>query len=96
MAEETKVTPEELKKLQEVQIKFTVLTRRFGELHFQKKLIDFEMAEVDEEMAKLEDERIQVMTELQTKYGAGSIDINTGLLVLAPTSPTTEAAVTPQ
>jgi len=93
---EQKITPEELKKIQDVQFKFTVLTRRFGELHFQKKLIDFEMAEVDDEMSKLEDDRLQVMNELQAKYGAGSIDINTGLLIPAPTSPTTEAAVTPQ
>ena len=95
MAEQN-ITPEELKKVQDVQIKFTVLTRRYGELHFQRKLVQLEMSDVDDQMEKLEDERIQVLGELQAKYGAGSIDINTGLLIPAPTSPTTEAAVTPQ
>jgi hypothetical protein len=69
------ILPEELKQIQDVQTKYTSLTRRYGELYFQNKFIAIEMQELDNEMINLENKRIEIMTTLQNKYGAGSIDV---------------------
>ena len=79
------ILPEELKQIQDVQTKFSQMTRKYGELHFQKKFIDAEMFDIDAEMINLENTRIELMTALQEKYGPGSIDVSNG--VFTPVSP---------
>jgi hypothetical protein len=82
------ILPEELKQVQDVQAQFSSLTRRYGELHFQKKFIDEEMVNIDEEMLNLETRRVEIMTNLQNKYGTGTIDVANGTFIPA-VSPTT-------
>jgi len=75
------IIPEELKQIQDVQTQFTILSRRYGELHFQKKIIDDEMLNIDDEMITLENKRTEIMTALQEKYGTGTINIVDGSFI---------------
>ena len=84
------ILPEELAGIRDVQAQFAALTRKYGELHFQKKFIEEEMINIDEEMVNLETARVKVMTVLQEKYGTGTIDVNTGAFVSV--SPVVEAS----
>ena len=78
------ILPEERTQIADIQKDYNMLTRRYGELYFQNKFIAVEMQEIDTEMTKVESKRIELMVALQEKYGAGSIDINTGAFIPAP------------
>ena len=83
MSEQVTLLPEEVTKLQSFQLRFRSLTSQYGEAYFQQKLIGNELKEIDSQMDLLEDERISYMQDLQTKYGVGTVNINSGEFVPA-------------
>lgn len=78
MAEVVKLSEEELNSLKNLQAKWNILTRQFGELHYQKKCVDNELVLVDQELDALEQSRIDIIQKLQNQYGQGSVDLDTG------------------
>lgn len=78
---EQKLLPEEQQKLLELQNRWTFLTRKYGELFYQSKLIQRELSKISDALDQLEDDRVTTINQLQTKYGAGQIDINNGVFV---------------
>jgi hypothetical protein len=78
MTQPVTLTPEEMQFLTSFQDRFNLITKRYGELMFQNKLLARELRSAEEEMDKIESDRIQMMENLQTKYGPGSIDLTTG------------------
>lgn len=77
-----KVSDEELAGLRGLQDQFDILTKKLGELHFQKKMIDRELVSVDSELDVLEANRVATVTRLQTEFGStGTINLATGEFV---------------
>lgn len=70
---------EELEKLKNLQDSYSQIVNRHGELHFQKKVIEMEQESLDNEYMKLLNDRENIVRELQSKYGQGFVDINTGV-----------------
>ena len=74
-----KASSEDIAALRTLSENWDVLTKRFGELHYQKKLVDNELKHVDSALDELEKERQSVVTSLQQQFGsAGTIDLTTG------------------
>jgi hypothetical protein len=79
MSEVRKATPEQLAHLRELQEKWDRLTKRYGELHFQEKLVKQEKDAVDTALEELEAERIAAVEKLQQDFGStGTINLQTG------------------
>jgi hypothetical protein len=77
--EHTKVSPEDLKVLQSLQETWELLTKRFGELHYEKKMVDTEMAAIDKAFDDLESKRSEVVNRLQSTFGkTGTVNLQTG------------------
>lgn len=79
------LSQEELQNLQSFQQNFANVTRQYGELVFQKKLVQQQLtgleqalSDLESQMDLIESNRLQTMQDLQEKYGDGSIDLQTG------------------
>jgi uncharacterized protein (DUF3084 family) len=85
MAKETKFTDEELKKIQEVQTGYQQKTALFGQISLQKfqvtrQLDSLQTAEknLQQEIIQLETDERELVKELNQKYGAGTLNPQTG------------------
>jgi len=85
MAEPIKFSEEEMGKIQEVQKEYQQKTAVFGQLSFQKFQIERQLetasnAEValKKEIIDLEQQERALVKELNDKYGAGTLDPQTG------------------
>ena len=87
MAEPIKLPDEELQLLVSLQAKWNELTKKFGELHFQRKGLEAELQITDEELDLLDQERVDVVKRLQDKYGQGVVNLATGEFI--PDAPLT-------
>jgi hypothetical protein len=73
------VSPEDLKRLRELQQTWELLTKRYGELHYEKKMVDAEMRRIDEGLDELEANRVDVVTRVQSTFGkSGTVNLQTG------------------
>ena len=78
-----KLPDDELTILVSLQNRWSELTRRYGELHYEMKVIDTNLVELDKE-------RFDVVTQMQEKYGVGEVNLLTGEFIPEPIStPTT-------
>lgn len=74
-----KLTDEELQKVKEFSDKYFANTQKYGELHYQRKLLNNEIELVEKDMELIDDERKQLTSQLSAKYGIGSVDLTTGI-----------------
>ena len=80
---------EEIQNLRVFQTEFHTLTKRYGEALFQIRLLSKEIQSIEVDMDVLENNRKQMMKSLQENYGAGTIELDTGMFV--PANNTDEA-----
>ena len=66
-----------------LQMRWESLTKRLGELHYSKILLDMEEQSLDKELRELEQDRRKVVEEFQEKYGLGDVDLDTGEFIPA-------------
>lgn len=78
MAEAIKLSEEEHSLLIGLQNRWEELKYRFGDLHYQKKSIKLELRQIDDSFEKLDAERLEVVKQLQDKYGVGHVNLLTG------------------
>ncbi len=85
MSKEVKFTDDELKKIQDVQTSYQQKTALFGQLSLQKFQVSRQLDNLDQAEENLRNEIIQLETderelvkELNQKYGAGTLDPQTG------------------
>ena len=85
MTKEVKFTDEELKKIKEIQSGYQQKTALFGQLSLQKfqvtrQLENIEAAEenLQKEIIQLETSERELVKELNQKYGAGTLNPQTG------------------
>ena len=81
--ENTKLTTEEVEKLQEIQQKNAAVASELGNLEITKLQVEARKAEVVEFFNKLKEEEQAFGKELSEKYGNGSIDLEKGEFIPA-------------
>ena len=84
--ENTKLTVEEIEKLQEIQQKNAAVATELGNLEITKLQVEARKAEVVEFFNKLKEEEQAFGKELSEKYGNGSIDLENGEFIPNPTA----------
>jgi hypothetical protein len=84
--ENTKLTVEEVEKLQEIQQKNAAVATELGNLEITKLQVEARKAEVVEFFNKLKEEEQTFGKELSEKYGNGSIDLEKGEFIPAPSA----------
>ena len=73
-----KLTDEEHAELVQLQASWNDLTKKYGELHYQKKLVDSDLVTIDAALDKLDTQRRDSVNRLQDKYGVGQVNLSTG------------------
>lgn len=84
--ENTKLTVEEIEKLQQIQQKNAAVATEFGNLEITKLQVEARKTEVVEFFNKLKEEEQTFGKELSEKYGNGSIDLEAGEFIPAPSA----------
>jgi len=84
--ENTKLTPEEVAKLQEIQQKNAAIVSELGNLEITKLQMENRRANAIEFLNSLREEEQTFGKELSDKYGNGSIDLENGEFIPAPTA----------
>ena len=89
--QETKVSEEELKSLQDLQTSYQQKQLQFGQLEVQRLLVTQQLDSLDSAKAKLEveygevqDTERKLVQSLNEKYGPGNLDPATGVFTPAP------------
>tara|TARA_Y100001938_G_scaffold122856_1_gene171638 strand:+ start:3273 stop:3599 length:327 start_codon:yes stop_codon:yes gene_type:complete len=102
MAKSKKFTEDELKGIQELQQKYAATTDAFGRLRVQKMLMNQQFDALEDAEAKLENDYTELqkseqelVQSLNDKYGAGSLDINTGEFTPTETAETADTGTAP-
>ena len=90
MANEKKFTDDELKKIQEIQKVYQQKTALFGQISLQKFQVTRQLESLDtaeenlrNEIVQLETNERELVKELNQKYGAGTLDPQTGTFIPA-------------
>ena len=90
MSEEKKFNSEELGKIKDLQTKYQTTTAKMGQLEVDRVLLDQAMERLDDNKNKLTEEYINVQAEekqfvsdLNAKYGAGNVNLETGVFTPA-------------
>jgi len=85
-SKEIKFTQEELQSLEDLRNRYNGITSAFGNLEINRIQIENRLEQLDNEKVRLEtqyNETIQLerrlVQDLTEKYGAGNLDINTGV-----------------
>ena len=81
MSEPFKLLEEEYVILVSLQRRWNELTKKYGELHYQKKGIEAEVILTDQALDELDGERFEAVQRLQEKYGSGQVDLATGTFI---------------
>jgi len=77
-----KLSKEELEKLNTFSKKQEEITVTLGQLDIQKALLEGQRSMILEELSKLQEKQNVTAKELQSKYGDGNIDLDTGEFTL--------------
>jgi chromosome segregation ATPase len=87
MSETKQLTPEELQQIKELQQQYNKFVFELGSIEAQlqnllvnKTLIETEKSNVLEDIKKLGEREKEVISTLQSKYGVGNIDPETGVI----------------
>jgi hypothetical protein len=86
--ESTKLTTEELEKLQEIQQKNAAVATELGNLEIAKLQMEARKAEVIKFFNDLKEEEQDFGKELSDKYGVGSINLEKGEFTPTPATET--------
>ena len=88
MAESIKFTAEELNSLKELRTNNANIVSQFGQVEMEKFLTNQRLSQLDEakhqltqQLEKLQEQESTLVQELNDKYGAGTVDIDSGVFV---------------
>lgn len=76
--ETIKLLPEEIQKLNELQIKSQSLAVKFGQIEMTYIQLNKAKEELIKELEKNSQEEQEIASQFQTKYGDGNINLSTG------------------
>lgn len=78
MADEVKFTDEDLMQVRSVRVDFDRIYREYGELTFAKHQLEMELRRYENQLTELRVREEALVTDLNTKYGVGALDLQTG------------------
>lgn len=82
-----KLTQEELDKLQELSNKNSALVQELGTISLAEINLDERKSKAEEFLVEVRQEEVDLVKELEDKYGVGSIDLKEGEFIPAPPAP---------
>ena len=82
--ENTKLTAEELEKLQDIQQRNVTIANELGNLEITKLQVEARKAEILKYFNELKEEEQTLGKELSDKYGVGTINMEAGEFIPAP------------
>lgn len=88
--ENQKLTQEELQSIGELQQKNNAVVAELGQIELTRMAVESRRANAEAYLAELRKEEEEFGKTLSDKYGAGSIDLESGEFVPAPAEETTE------
>jgi hypothetical protein len=81
--EKTVLTQEEIKQLTSLQEQQNNFVIRLGEIEYQVNLLLQQKEKIKEEIKSFEASQVKLAQELETKYGKGSVNVDTGEFIKA-------------
>lgn len=85
MSKTVKLSDEELKSIKDLNLKYAEISSKFGQIKIEKILVNQQLERLStleestaEEYTKLQEEEIALVNSISTKYGEGSVNIETG------------------
>jgi chaperonin cofactor prefoldin len=82
MSENQKITPEQLTALKTLQEQWNQYTKAYGELSYQKRLLEAELKNVEDAFDELDAKRLEISNQIQGAFGTtGHVDLTTGEFV---------------
>ena len=72
------MTKEDLNSALDIRRKFAELTNQYGKIAFAKRALERQQKEIEEKFDKLTQDEDKFLNSLHTKYGVGSLNIETG------------------
>jgi hypothetical protein len=93
-----KLTQEELNQLSELQQKNAALVKELGQISLAEINLDGRKEKAEVFLAELRQSEVDLIKELENKYGVGSIDLTAGEFIPAPKAEeaATETALEPE
>ena len=76
--ESQKFTPEELEKVQDLQLKIQKITTQMGQLYMTKIRIEDQEKVLRAQLNSIEEEERNIAKDLTNKYGKGSLNTDSG------------------
>jgi len=90
MSNPVKLSDEELKSIKDLNLKYAEISSKFGQIKIEKILVNQQLERLNtleesaaEEYTKLQEEEIALVNSISTKYGEGSVNIETGEFTVA-------------
>ena len=74
-----KFTDKEIEQIGNIKQNYDSLTLRMGQLHFELKSLTKEKENIENLFNKNRDDEVKFAQDLTSKYGRGSLDIETGI-----------------
>jgi len=81
MAKTIKFTEEELGQLKTLRTRYADISHELGQLHLNQHAINKRRSTLESDIDGIQDSERLLAGELKTKYGEGSIDIDTGVFI---------------
>jgi len=79
MAEETKFTEDELKKVQNIQKSYASVQNQFGQLKLAQIRLDSQEVDLEDSLKSIQTEEQKFLDGITKKYGQGSLNPDTGV-----------------
>ena len=78
MADPIKFTPEEIQEIQDLQQLYTTVVTQAGQVHLEEITLHERKKQVEANFEEVKRKEQEILSNLNTKYGQGSINIETG------------------
>mgnify|MGYP003630063071 CR=1 FL=1 len=79
MAEETKFTEDELKKVQNIQKSYASVQNQFGQLKLAQIRLDSQEVDLEDSLKSIQTEEQKFLDGITKKYGDGTLNPDTGV-----------------
>ena len=85
MADPIKFTPEEIQEIQDLQELYTTVVTQAGQVHLEEITLHERKGQVEANFGEVKRKEQEILSNLNTKYGEGSINLETGEFTPADT-----------
>tara|TARA_R110001592_G_scaffold51696_3_gene158828 strand:- start:8103 stop:8372 length:270 start_codon:yes stop_codon:yes gene_type:complete len=76
-----KFSQEEMEKVSKIKEKYNEITVRYGQLEIEQNVVNEQKLRITTEYEGVRKEEVDFVKTLSTKYGAGKLDLDTGVFI---------------